>query len=587
MKVVILAILACVAMVSPSRAQSFPNWQQKDIPTVQEWRQWWATKPDTNGDGANLTWDNCTLPDLLGKKVDMSSGSSTNQALTTPAITGGTSNAQSLRMPVITGGSLSGTAASAASVIGPDATAVSRSVQSKEYDRSSVKDFGAKGDGATNDDAAIQTALTALCARTAGKGGELYFPSGDYVISAATGHSVPCAGVSIRGAGGGAVQAGGTRFLVTGTGSVALFDFDAPVVSGDRYFYGGRMTDVAFMFANTTASVTQKGPAVKFTHCAGCVADHVYSYGAYNLFEAYSGFKNRFREFYATQMMSSVALGGGYAVYYHGDETGANCASDIGSCPTRGDVTEVLDFHVDEALSSSTGFVPGSCVHISDFAATTWIAHGTCNQVHIALNIDCPTSTSAAACPQFIHLDRLEAEINATGDAAGSTCISGTDVTHLEAYSFQCYGYNEPTNLIRFITSGKFPSIGHVEFYGGKVEGAAEACVSYAAKDFRFIGGDIIGCNQDGATYSATNSTFGILLQAAADGNSADGGSFVVNGVNFCDGATSAAAPFGAVRIDSGVSYGTITGNIFRGCAAGVADNSGETVNVVANNSGP
>ncbi|GAB6966320.1 hypothetical protein JCM25156A_03570 [Komagataeibacter kakiaceti JCM 25156] len=451
-------------------------------------------------------------------------------------------------------------------------------------DTVSVKDFGAKGDGTTNDDAAIQNALTAICAHSPSPGGELFFPAGDYVISASAGHSIPCAGVTIRGTGGGAHQPGGSRFVVRGSGNASLFQFNMPVPAGDKYFYGGRLTSVAFTFANTPEAVTQTGYAVEFDHCAGCLVDHVYSYGAYNLFKAYSGFKNRFHDFYAKQMASSPALHDGYAVAFTGDY----CASGPGGCATRGDVTEIFDFHVDEMLSSARGFVPGSCIHLSGFAATTWIRHGTCNQPSIGLKIDCPNAIQIGECPQFIHIDRMETEINALNNVDRSACLDSTDLVHLEAYSFQCFGYNRPDNLIRIVASGAFAGAGHVEFYGGKVEGAAGSCVTFAAKDFKFIGGDIMGCNQRRAAYSRSADTFGILLQAQADGVGADSGSFVVSGVNFCGGSdrTSTTA-MGAVRIDPKVAYGTITGNVFRGCAGGVADNSREKVNVVANNSGP
>lgn len=59
--------------------------------------------------------------------------------------------------------------------------AVSRDVRSKLREQLvSVKDFGAIGDNATNDTAAIQAALTAV--RLAG-GGEVFFPAGTYLIS--------------------------------------------------------------------------------------------------------------------------------------------------------------------------------------------------------------------------------------------------------------------------------------------------------------------------------------------------------------------------------------------------------------------
>lgn len=59
------------------------------------------------------------------------------------------------------------------------AGAVIRSAQSKLRDVVSVKDFGAVGDGITNDTAAIQAALTA------GGGKAVYFPAGDYKLTTA------------------------------------------------------------------------------------------------------------------------------------------------------------------------------------------------------------------------------------------------------------------------------------------------------------------------------------------------------------------------------------------------------------------
>jgi len=58
---------------------------------------------------------------------------------------------------------------------------VLRPVQSKLSDFVSVKDFGAKGDGSTDDTAAIQVGLTAAC--SAGGNSHLLFPAGTYNIS--------------------------------------------------------------------------------------------------------------------------------------------------------------------------------------------------------------------------------------------------------------------------------------------------------------------------------------------------------------------------------------------------------------------
>jgi hypothetical protein len=58
-------------------------------------------------------------------------------------------------------------------------SAVATTVQAKLRETISVKDFGAKGDGVTDDTAAIQAAFNAVPVR----GGAVYFPSGRYIVS--------------------------------------------------------------------------------------------------------------------------------------------------------------------------------------------------------------------------------------------------------------------------------------------------------------------------------------------------------------------------------------------------------------------
>ena len=57
---------------------------------------------------------------------------------------------------------------------------VARTYQAKMGDIICVKDFGAKGDGSTDDTAAIQAAITAAAANN---GGRLYFPKGTYNVT--------------------------------------------------------------------------------------------------------------------------------------------------------------------------------------------------------------------------------------------------------------------------------------------------------------------------------------------------------------------------------------------------------------------
>lgn len=67
--------------------------------------------------------------------------------------------------------------ANAISYLHPGTGAVSRTQDTYNQDRVSVKDFGATGDGVTDDTTAVQNALVAAAGKT------LYFPAGDYLIT--------------------------------------------------------------------------------------------------------------------------------------------------------------------------------------------------------------------------------------------------------------------------------------------------------------------------------------------------------------------------------------------------------------------
>ncbi|TGR84272.1 hypothetical protein EN866_33390 [Mesorhizobium sp. M2D.F.Ca.ET.223.01.1.1] len=96
-------------------------------------------------------------------------------------------------------------------------SAATRTWQDKARERISVKDFGAVGDGATNDTTAIQAAET----YRASIGGELYFPPGDYLI----------AGITVNRANGGGWRGTGNVRLLPNADSVILVDATGAVIS--------------------------------------------------------------------------------------------------------------------------------------------------------------------------------------------------------------------------------------------------------------------------------------------------------------------------------------------------------------------
>ena len=117
--------------------------------------------------------------------------------------------------------------------------AVSRTVQDKARDIVSVRDFGAKGDGVTDDTAAINAAIAAL--KAAG-GDLLYFPRGNYISS---GQIALDASVWMIGAGPNA-----TKISVSGNLATALLAYNG---SGGSQGFNFRMSGFTLVGPNRLA----------------------------------------------------------------------------------------------------------------------------------------------------------------------------------------------------------------------------------------------------------------------------------------------------------------------------------------------
>jgi len=135
--------------------------------------------------------------------------------------------------------------------------AVGRTVHQKLQDLVSVKDFGAKGDGTTDDTTAIQAAI--YYAQT--NGGCVYLPAGVYIISSSLNVQINSSGLpftrpSIRGDGAGATTilqtANASGLVITGYTSnpadyMDLEDFTLQGKSGANYGSGISFSDSAFV----------------------------------------------------------------------------------------------------------------------------------------------------------------------------------------------------------------------------------------------------------------------------------------------------------------------------------------------------
>lgn len=116
---------------------------------------------------ANASGDTVSsIADKANNAVPITGGTSTNQTINTPSISYGTAIGLEVSSTI-------------GKVFG---ASVSRYLEAKLLDVISVKDFGAKGDGKTDDAAAINAAI-AYAKSTANYGGVIWFPDGIYCVS--------------------------------------------------------------------------------------------------------------------------------------------------------------------------------------------------------------------------------------------------------------------------------------------------------------------------------------------------------------------------------------------------------------------
>lgn len=131
-----------------------------------------------------------------------------------------------------------------------------RSVQAKIRDTVSVKDFGATGDGSTDDTVAIQAAHDSFGAL----GGNLYFPKGIYKISSIN-ISTPC---TLQGSG---AFSGGT-WIVAADATSNVFNITTSSVSVIDMLFSQNVTRSAgaYIYFNTASSIGR----VENVYMLGC-----------------------------------------------------------------------------------------------------------------------------------------------------------------------------------------------------------------------------------------------------------------------------------------------------------------------------
>lgn len=535
MKKILLALTA-LAIPSMAEAQSIPEWksyQQTGNPA--------DIVPSAGTPNSVASW--------LGRKTDVINGTQTN--------------------PTITGGTETGTDTSAAQALATGATA-SRTHAAHYSDVTNVMDFGAVASDVSDNTAAFQKAITAACA----KGGEVFVPQGTYGVVGPINWTCP---INFHGAGKSA-----TTLIWMGAGSSSLMNMSAPLTDSSRYWYHGSVHDL-----NVNVTGSQTGAVFRTSQCSHCDIYNVSTYGAYRSFVAYAGMWITLHDFdfiqAHVQETNGVANGTekfstGIEWYGSDNNGGTNCSvNNNGNCLTRGDVLSIYNGYVGAALDGI--HEPTDCLYIHDFAATTWVHGLVCGQVRNGVNVRCDNSVAIENCPQFIHLDRMEAETNNTAKTDNNYGITADNFAIMECYSCQLYASQAgPNNIV--LNNTRFHS-GNFQWFGGKIQNSLGACVVSRIDGAAFHGGYVMGCGKDGNTNDKWGIAFLKGTATVSENNS-------VNGMHFChDGVGGTQVDMRPVVIDGATIHSIVSGNILANCAGTSLNNNPNGGNVITNEVGP
>ena len=529
----------------------------------------WKSYQDT-GNPADMV-KSTQVSSWLAKKVDVASGTSTNQMLTTPTITGGTVSGTNETTGVATASS--GT--------------TSRTHAAHYADVTNVMDYGAVASPTIDNTAAFQAAITAACSigntssggtaypgTASASSGDVFIPHGVYGVVGPINWTCP---ISLHGAGKSA-----TTLIWTGTGSSSLMNMSAPLTDSSRYWYHGAVHDM-----NVDVTGSQTGAVFRTSQCSHCDIYNVSTYGAYRSFVAYAGMWITLHDFDFQQGHVQATNGSasgtekfstGIEWYGSDNDGGTNCtASNNGNCLTRGDVLSIYNGYVSASLDGI--HEPTDCLYIHDFAATTWVRGLVCEQVRNGVNVRCDNSVAIGNCPQFMHLDRLEAETNNTVATDNNYGIVADNFASMECYSCQLYASQAGPNNIA-LNNTRFHS-GNFQWFGGKIQNSLGMCVVSRIDGAAFHGGYVLDCGEDGTTGDKWGIGFLKGTATVSENNS-------VNDMQFChDGVGGTQTDMYPVDIDSTTTHSIVSGSILTNCAGTSSNNNSSGGNVIVNEVGP
>ena len=439
---------------------------------------------------------------------------------------------------------------------------VLRTFNSKIGDFVSVKDFLTVGqpDGVTDNTAQIGAAASAMCSRSP-QGKVLFFPAGTYVVSSVI--TVSC-GLVWQGDGIGVTTikysggVSGVQWVVPGY----------PAFRSNAHVQGGGIRDMTF------------------TRTDGMTSTAITVQGFQNWTMRDMAFNNPYGTFYSSGNehlnIEKVFVTGGVNIDWNffGDlsgltASGAACSTGNPDCSTRSDFIVIRDVENIDNTLTSVGF------EIKGFVATVMMDHVANEGPLTPLDVECQAGLNAnmGQCPAFITLDDFQAEFY-----HGYINISD----FLDFKCIHCYWYGDATS------SNSNNAYVHCANYCGSTVPVGKFMLSdslvFSTWNDNIVMNQVYDINIWKSYISAGNVSNGGYsgLNLCSSGGVGTCPMVHVQDNTFCtvDGYAGAHPLAHPVAVNGDVVDAVVTGNSFRGCAAGVFSAvTGTLVN--ANNLGP
>lgn len=468
--------------------------------------------------------------------------------------------------------------------------AVKRSLAESLGDRVSVKDFGARGNGQTDDTQAVQAAIYAVCdppggSAPWGSGGAIFFPPGVYSISSV---KFPCNGVSLIGANNGNTNSGsldwrGTVFKLTTQDRQTAF-----AVGMTTADYGG---GIHVSHASIDGSMMAPTATVfDFSWLQHSSIEDISARDIPNFYREEGGAANSLTDI--TIMNLS-----GTGIEFFGDASQCQ-GPHLASCNKRADLLRVTRVNM-----NGTDNHTATCFSYHDFAQSLNVDHAICENARYGIGAYCSAAQghNGEACPAFARFHDFEAE-NCT------YCVDASDIQDWEFSNgyFLGEGKNSP-HVIRFVNqnyaapasktdAGTYAEA--VRFHGGRIGNSGRSAIYIGISDFIIEGGQVFSSNlsdttgQTGApnieiagTESITMPTRGliygnILCEASGQQPLYNPNIPASSGMNKTDAAPPALVQ-GSIWLNLGVTNVKVFGNETSRCSSGPQDFNKSGNNVI------